>query len=95
MTQEINQQKTCENCRYFCQHYSKQKITYEKVFCGHCVYNGVKNYNSRPFKPCRHWETIGDRKERRKESIKKTIEFMSESLKEMALILKDEENDTE
>ena len=36
-------QKTCENCKHFVQHYFKLNENYGKVHCGHCMHPRVKN----------------------------------------------------
>ncbi len=88
MQKEINLEKTCTNCRYYSQHYSKQNTRYDIVCCGHCI-----NKNNKKMKPipCEYWEDVAIKKEERKESIKDTIRFMSERLNDIAMILQDDE----
>lgn len=82
--------KTCENCRYYSQHYSKQGTRYNKVYCGHCLHKNIKNYKKLSLKPCEYWEDITIQKEERKKSIKEILEFMSERLNDITMILKDD-----
>lgn len=50
--------KSCKNCRYYSQHFSKQGTRIEHVFCGHCLHNEVKNYKRIPLELCEFWEDI-------------------------------------
>lgn len=87
MKQLQNNEKICRNCRYYSQHYSKQSTRYIAVHCGHCLHKNIKKFKKRPLEFCEYWEDIAVQKEERKKSIKETIEFMSECLNDIALIL--------
>lgn len=84
-------EKTCQNCRNYSQHYSKLGTKYIAVFCGHCLKrkNNAKR-KSRPFEACEYWEDIAIKKEERKKSINETLERMSQRLEEIAAVLKDD-----
>ena len=85
-------EKSCENCRYFYQHYFKSDSTYRPVFFGHCFHKRNKKLTPRFL--CEQWEDIAIKNEERKKSIKVTLESMAQNLNEIAMILKDEkEND--
>lgn len=89
--EEVQFEKTCQNCRYYSQHYSKQGIRYIFAFCGHCIKRGSKSRkNNRSLIVCDLWEDVAIKKEERKKSIKKTLESMSERLDEIAMILQDD-----
>jgi len=91
MLKQVKTENTCINCRFFSQHYSKQGTSYKTVNCGHCLNHNNKNKFSKcPIKICDFWEDITIKKEERKKSIKDTLEFMSERLNEIAIILKDD-----
>lgn len=49
--------KTCENCKHFFQHYIKFQGRYTTVYCGHCVYPGLKNRKP-DNKACEHYKKI-------------------------------------
>jgi len=83
-----NKTKKCENCGYFFQHYSKQDTAYDKVFCGHC--RNRNNKKMQPIQNCELWEDISIKKEERKKSIKETLEWMSEHINVIAMILEDD-----
>ena len=96
MNSKESEKKKCENCKYFCQHYTKIHAFYNSVFCGHCL----KNYTNTTFRKCRAnntacelWESIDIRKAEREESIKRTLKNMAEQINEIAMILKEDKND--
>lgn len=89
MKQIVKKENCCKNCRYYSQHYSKQSTRYNTVHCGHCLHKNI-NYKKYPREFCEYWEDIAIQKEERKKSIKETLEFMSERLNEIAIILKDD-----
>ena len=89
--------KDCENCRYFLKHYAKYPSDYLKYLgCGHCTHPSkrkrvTKNrrvYNNKP--ACEFWEPQKIQDDKRKESIKNTIQRMHKKLNDIALILSDE-----
>lgn len=89
------EEKTCENCRYFSHHYAKDNTSYYTVFCGHCLNRELNKKGENEKRPyiagCEFWEPIEIRKEERKESIKSTLKDMKKKLDEIAMILKDDE----
>jgi len=94
----MNEEKTCENCRYFIQHYAKgntKRTLMLKVGCGHC-YNGKGVYDKRrgylDKKVCELWEPVETLIAERKENILTVLRGMAEDLKNIAFILKDDEN---
>lgn len=93
MKKENMCQRSCNNCRYYSQHYSKQGTKFRTVNCGHCLYKSVRNYKSRPLVLCEHWEDIAVKKEERKESIIETLRYMAEHINEIAVILKDDKSE--
>jgi len=81
-------ERTCRNCRYYSQHYSKIGIRYGAVGCGHCF--NQNNKKMRPIENCELWENIAIAKQERKRLITETVEFMAERLDEMVILLKDD-----
>ncbi|MDR1094086.1 MAG: hypothetical protein LBL66_08065 [Clostridiales bacterium] len=83
----MNEEQTCQNCRYYSRHYSKQGTGYAPVQCGHCLHR-----NNKSMKPvfCKHWETAAVKKAEREKSIRETLKYMSKRLHDIALILKDD-----
>lgn len=93
---EVKNEKTCENCRYFSHHFAKDNTSYQTVCCGHCLNRELdKKENKdkkRPYKvACEFWEPFEIRKEERKEAIQITLRSMKKRLDEIAMILKDDE----
>lgn len=86
---QINE-KTCTNCRYYSQHFSKQGTRYNKIHCGHCLHKNIKKYKRCPLELCEDWEDIAIQKDERKKSIKETLEFISERLNDIVMILKED-----
>jgi len=87
MKKDVVDKKSCENCRYFSQHYSIQGTGYRTVGCGHCLNSEIIK-KKKPYELCEFWENIAIKKEERKESIKETLRYMSERLNEITIILK-------
>ena len=69
------EEQTCENCRYYLQHYAKIDTYFTKVFCGHCTNPLAKARDKRKKYNivCEHWEPIEIRERERKESIERTL----------------------
>ena len=85
-------EKSCANCSFYSQHFSKWETCYRPVNCGHCLNLNVdkKSKKTVPFYVCEYWEDIEIKKEARKQTIKETLRAMSERLNEIALILEDD-----
>ena len=47
--------KTCENCKHFVQHYFELNKKYSTVHCGHCIHPRVKNRKPDE-KACEHYK---------------------------------------
>lgn len=47
--------KICENCKHFIQHYIELEEKYTTVFCGHCIYPRIKNRKPNE-KACDHYK---------------------------------------
>ena len=82
-------EKSCENCRYFAQHYVKERAGYHAAKCGRCT-----NINRKKLNPvlCERWADNTVKKEERKKAIKDILEFMSDRLDEIAAVLKDDKD---
>lgn len=90
MIKQVEFKKSCDNCRYYSQHYTKQGTGYGSVCCGHCLHDNVRNYKRQPLELCQHWESLTLKKKERKQNIKEAIISMSERLNELTEILKDD-----
>ena len=88
MEKEIKE-KTCENCRFYNQHYVKIRFCFSKTNCGYCVKNKFKKKKS-PDETCGEWENISVKKAQRKKSIQRLIESMCEYLEDISVLLKDD-----
>lgn len=84
--------KSCENCRYFMQHYVWSANAISKANCGHC------KLNTNPKKPvknicihkCEKWEPRSIRKQEQKENIKKILLDMSERIKQLVIYFEED-----
>ena len=73
--------RTCQTCEYFHQHYSLKTGKIVRVFYGHCTFSGTKA--KRPFqKACAHYalgtpdeEAFANKKYLTKEMIKRLFEM--------------------
>jgi hypothetical protein len=92
-----NEEQTCENCRYYLQHYAKIDTCFTKVFCGHCTNTLAKARDKRKkyHIVCEHWEPIEIREQERKEAIERTLRNMAKQIESIAMILKDDEKGAE
>jgi len=79
-------EKSCKNCRYYCQHYVKSDKKFVAANCGHC-----KKRVGKSLEICRHWESMEIVLEKRKRSIINTIEDMAKRLNEITEVLTDNE----
>ncbi len=88
------EEKSCENCKYYVQHYIKHKRFLLKVNCGHCTNDKLKNKfareNAKLRKNCEYWEK-GDQKEERRKIIKEVLRDIDQSLEEIKIILQSDE----
>ncbi len=48
-------ENTCKSCKYFIQHYIKQKTRFRSVIHGHCIYPKIKA-SKQDTKACRYFE---------------------------------------
>lgn len=54
-----NQDKHCQNCKYYIQHYTKYGKGYMETYCGYCRYPRLKTQKP-DTKACQHfWEAQG------------------------------------
>ena len=89
----MEQEKKCENCKYFVAHYAKGKSFFKRISVGHCtrvnIYlRKVVLHND----CCDKWESNGGEKEAQKESLKEVIKSIRTSLNYIENILKDDLN---
>ncbi len=88
MEEEI---KTCENCRFFERHYTRNHNRLSYAHCGHCsLHSGKKKININ--KGCESWTDIGDKAEQRDKMIKKELLYMAKIINDIALLLEVEKN---
>ena len=81
--------KSCQNCKYFIQHYAFFNLRYAKINCGHCINHNYKTAKRSLPKLCEFWER-SDEVETRKKKIEEAIMLMSENLNQMLQILQEE-----
>ncbi len=92
----MEQEKKCENCKYFMMHYVKSKTIFMAIKQGHCT-NGEIHWNIRKHNmPCNNvcekWESNEKKKKERKETIKAVLINMRTTLSHIEQILKDDLN---
>lgn len=90
----MEQEKRCENCKYFLVHYIKGKISFNKLFEGHCT-NGeipwkIRKNDIQDKHCCEKWESNEFVKTKRKESIIRVITDMRSTLLKIEELLSDE-----
>lgn len=85
-----NHEKSCESCRYYSQHYSKQGKSFKIVFCGKCLKHHNRIKCKIPSEFCDLWEDFAFKKEERRKAIKEVLRNISDRLDEIAVILKDD-----
>lgn len=88
-------EKSCDNCRFYVAYYVKRNMCYAPIYKGHCVHENIirSRRKEKELTLCEFWEDVSTKKEERKKSIKETLELMSGRLNEMVLILKDDKEE--
>ena len=91
-----NEKKTCENCKYFLQHYVRSYAIYHKVCCGHCTHHDLPRKErsardcSKIYRACSLWESNEPLKAERREYITDVLYNMAQRVEDIAVILKDD-----
>lgn len=83
-------EKSCENCSFYIQHYVKRNIEYMKTASGHCGKRKANGQYRNVDKPCEFWEINGGQEEKRQTIIKVVLKDMARQINEIAAILKDD-----
>lgn len=90
----MEQEKKCENCKFFIQHYYKATYFFQKMIFGHCTNSEipwkVRKRNVCCDSCCDKWESGKDLKAKNRESIIAEIRKMKKTLTEIAQILSDD-----
>lgn len=90
----MEQEKACGNCKFYIEHYVKYKAIFQKIGEGHCINDELnpprKRNKYRLYENCDKWESNSELKKQRKESVKKVLEDMRDSLNQIAQILSDD-----
>ncbi|MDE7159032.1 MAG: hypothetical protein K2N74_05600 [Clostridiales bacterium] len=90
------EKKTCDNCKYYTQRYIKKLTCFLNVG-GHCTNPELRDALAKKKLPwrgdgeCDRWESVEIVKAERRKEISETLRDMEKHLKEIALILKDDE----
>ena len=84
--------KTCQNCKYFSEHYFIFHDYLRPTGSGHCI--NTKTHNTKTHRnsstpACENWQPADNNAEQN-ERIEKTIRKMAKSLSQILLILKTE-----
>lgn len=91
-----NQEKRCENCKYFVCYYSVYKSEFVPLPHGHCLKQHLtpKQQRSFPFiNGCEMWVTREELKKQREESILSALNSISDRLDQIRRILMPEQTD--
>ena len=92
----MEQEKKCENCKFFNLHYVYSGTKFMPLLQGHCM-NGeipwkVRKNNMPCNNVCEKWESNESKKQERKERIEKVLRSMRTTLIHIENILKDDFN---
>ena len=88
MENETQNQKTCQNCKFYLQHYIKRATMYYALHSGHCV--NRRNRTMAICESCGLWEDAAVKNEKRKQTIYECLKSMAKRVDEIAMILKDD-----
>lgn len=90
----MEQEKKCENCKFFVMHYILHSTKFMPLSEGHCTHSEIpwkiRKYNMPCGNCCDKWERAEDKKKKREESIKTVLKSMRSSLKQIENILSDD-----
>lgn len=90
----MEQEKKCDNCKYFIAHYAKKGTSFQKLLDGHCINNELnasrKRNKYKLYENCGYWESNATDKIQKKENIKTVLKNMRDSLNQIAQILSDD-----
>ena len=87
----MEQEKKCENCKFFCVHYVKTKTRFSPLNEGHCTRGKI--YLKKTILSdncCEKWESNGEVKKENRENIIAVLRSMRTSLNNIENILKDD-----
>ena len=90
----MEKKNTCENCRYFVQHYRKINTVFRRVYCGYCEKRTLTPKERRKFPSilnCPEWEPIVIQLDERRQNIIYALHDIDERLKIISEILLDDE----
>lgn len=88
--------KFCEECRFFKQHYAIVNTEFYKTSYGHCS-NDILSRDKKKFigyhnTACKHWQPVSCVITERREKLKDTLYCVSERLKEISIIMEHDKN---
>ena len=90
----MEQEKMCENCKFFLLHYVKSETKFTPIAYGHCTNQDipwkVRKHNMPRNNCCEKWESSAELKQENKESIKKALKSMRSALMHIEQILADD-----
>lgn len=85
---ETTKEKTCENCRFYKQHYVKTSAGYLCTLYGHCSNDNVKFRNkTERRKNCEYWQTIEIQINNRKKELTDNIKILVKHLDAVCEVL--------
>lgn len=91
--QTVENDRRCETCIHFTQHYFIRNGKLRKVFCGICANGQMRKGEKKKqlFHPdCPHWEEGGQAAVRQKQGVREAFAKAADALAQIALILEEE-----
>ena len=91
---ETAKEKTCENCRFYLQHYVRTGYGYASTNCGHCICDELNDKRSKNRytlqNNCEYWQPIEIQKAKRKQRLKEQIKYLAKYLIAVSEVLIDD-----
>lgn len=81
-----NDEKCCENCAFYTQHYAWSANQFVKICCGHCINRNLTAKEKRSFPfiyGCAEWQPKEKEIARQQESLKEILNYMAKRLDEI------------
>ena len=81
--------KTCENCYYFCRHYYFHGDRFTYASCGHCINSDVyfSARRKKDFIACAKWAPMEKQKEENREEFMQTLQNVARKLDDILFVL--------
>lgn len=84
---ENEEKRVCENCAWYLRHYIKQAKQFKAIYVGHCGHSDIRK---KAMTLCNRWEPMKIAKEKKVQSIRRYLISVSNQLKKLVEVLKDD-----